>query len=121
MKKPVGPLGWTAEERDAFDRTGKWPTRTVEAPKWRPGLRPGPPSPDFLRGYFAALRQPGRKGAKSKLDEHLELTIECLRDAEHRAEDARKLYVARSPVTKDAASRQFSRALKILQTLWRSD
>jgi hypothetical protein len=138
MKKPVGPLGWTAEERQEYARTGKWPmrdpldrtTRSVEAPEWRPGLRPGPPSPDFLRGYFAALRQSGQRGPKSKFEEHVELTIECLRDADYRTEDARKLYVARRApgmdtanpgVERDTSSREFSRALKILQTLWGSE
>jgi hypothetical protein len=65
-----------------------------------------------------------------KFEEHVELTIECLRDADHRIEDARKLYVARrapgvgaaSPgVARDTSSREFSRALKGLLTLWRSD
>ena len=38
MKKPVGVLGWTAEERAEYARTGRWPERTVEAPDKPPGL-----------------------------------------------------------------------------------
>ena len=47
MKKPVGPLGMTDEERADLRRTKKWPTHQVEAPEGPPGLSlTGRRSPD---------------------------------------------------------------------------
>ena len=120
MKMPVGPLGWTPAERHEYARTKRWPERKIEPPGEPPGLTlMSLPSEEYLRGYLAALKQPQRRGRRLELDKHLQRAVECLREKEGRTEEARKLYVARSPeVQKDAASRQFSRALKILQTLW---
>jgi hypothetical protein len=118
--KPVGVLGMTDEERAELGRSGKWPTRKFEAIV-RPGLSlTSLPSQEWLRGYLA--RCPKRaKGAPSKLDVHLMTAAKCLRDASGRTEEARKLYVERVGGERDTASRQFSRALKTLQTLWDRD
>ncbi len=124
MKKPVGPLGWTAVERDEFDRTGKEPERTVEVRAFpRGNTLTSLPSPEYLRGYVDGLRAKVRpRGAPSKVESHLALAAECLGETNGRIEEARKLYIARSRgVERDTASRQFSRASKILQTLWASD
>jgi hypothetical protein len=123
MKKPMGPLGWTPEERDAVDQTGKGPTRTVDAPDGSPGITLTTlPSQEYMRGYLDGLRTKARpRGAPSKRDKHLMLAAECVGETGGRIHDACKLYVERSPtVEKETARRQFWRALKTLQTAWNS-
>ena len=122
MKKPVSVLGMTAEEHEEYELTKKRPTRQVEVPDGPPGFTlTSLPSPEYMRGVLDTLRTFSRRGPKSKLEEYIRKTIECLNETDNREEDARKLYVQRSAVAPDTASRQFSRALKALKTLWRSD
>ena len=122
MKKPVGVLGWTPEEHEEHARTKKGPTRQVEAPEAPPGLSlTSLPSREYLRGVLDTLRKFSRRGPKSKLEEYIWGTLDCLKEAGNREEDARKLYIKRSAVAPDTASRQFSQGLKALKTLWRSD
>jgi hypothetical protein len=123
MKKPVGPLGWTAEEHREYARTKKLPEREVEAPDSPPGLTlTSLPPPEYLRGFLHALGSQRRpRGAPSKEDERLLRVAECLRDAGWRTEDARILYCERVGGQRDTASRQFSKGLKSLITIWGSD
>jgi hypothetical protein len=124
MKKPFGPLGWTAEERQEYERTGRRPERTVEAPDGPPGITLTTlPSQEYMRGFLDALREKARpRGAPSKRDEHLILAAECVGETGGRIDEACKLYVVRSPaVQKETARRQFWRALKTLQTVWNGD
>jgi hypothetical protein len=116
-------LGHAEQERAEFWRTKNWPARKLEAPEGPLGLSLSSlPSLEFLRGYAAALPQPRWRGRKSERDKHIALTIECLKKTGGRTEEARNLYVMRSPaVQRDAASRQFSRSMETLQTIWNSD
>jgi hypothetical protein len=123
MKMPVvGPLSWTAEERKEYARTKKWPARDAQASDRPAGLSlTSLPSEEYLRGYLAALGEPRSRGRKSERGKHLQRAIECLREKDGRTEEARKLYVARSPeVQRDTASRQFSSALYRLSSCSRS-
>src|SRR5271166_5114248 len=98
MKKPVGALGWTAEERSRVARAKEWPERKVEARDDPLGLGlTSLPSQEYLRGYLAALKQPRPRGRKSDINKWIATTIECLTESGGRFEDARKLYVDRSP------------------------
>jgi integrase len=121
--RPVGVLGMTHQERAELRRAKKWPQRRVATPEGPPGLSLSSlPSPEFLRGYVAALRQPRRRGRSSERANHIALAIECLKETGDRTEEARKEYVKRSPyVQSDTASRQFSGALKIIQALSEGD
>ena len=124
MKKPVGVLGWTTEEHERYARTRQWPVRGVETPNGPPGLSlTSLPSEEYLRGYLDALKQqqPRDAGRKSDLEKHIWLALECLKETDNREEEARDLYVKRSGQERDTASRQFSRALKFLRTLWKGD
>jgi hypothetical protein len=119
----VGVLGMTPQEFAELRRTKEWPQRRVATREGPPGLSLASlPSPEFLRGYVAALREPRRRGRGSERANHIALTIECLKDSGDRTEDARKEYIKRSRhVQSDTASRQFSRALMIIQTLSEGD
>lgn len=120
IKRPVGVLGWTPEEHEEHARTKKWPTRQVDAPEGQPGLSlTSLPSREYIRGVLAALPQPRQRGPKSKLMEHVRATRKCLKETGNREgdreEEARGLYIKRSAVAPDTASRQFSRALKVIK------
>jgi hypothetical protein len=121
--RPVGVLGMTDEERAELRRTKKWPTRQVEAPEDPPTVSLSSlPSPEFLGGYLAALRPSSPKGQKPKFYKKIERTLECLKEAGGRTEDARKLYVKHSTmVDNSTASRQFSQALKTIQAFLSGD
>ena len=71
---------------------------------------------------MAASRQLRSRGRISELFKRLEQTVECLREAGGRTEEARRLYIARWPELQEAsASKQFSRALKVLETIFDGD
>lgn len=71
---------------------------------------------------LAAFGKLHSRGRISELFKRLEQTVECLKEAGGRTEEARRLYIARSPEVQEAsASKQFSRALKVLETLSDSD
>jgi hypothetical protein len=71
---------------------------------------------------LAALGQLHSRGRRSDLFKRLERTVDCLKEAGGRTEEARKLYIARSPeVQMPSASKQFSGALKVLKTIIGSD
>jgi hypothetical protein len=123
---PIGVLGMTDEERAELKRTKKWPTRQVETPEGPVGLSlTSLPSHEYLRGYLRgysdALGKPRPRGRRSEIDKWVTTAAECLRDTGGRIEEARKLYITRSTLAKDTASRQFTRGLKFLQALWDSD
>ena len=91
MKKPVGPIGWTAKERDDCTRTKKWPPREVEAPDSPPGLTLASlPSEEYLRGYVAALRP---RGAKGKVAEDTALILKLLDETGGNVEQARTRFI----------------------------
>ena len=122
-RRAVGALGMTAEELAELKRTGKWPERTVEPPRstqWADLTLTSLPSDEYLRGYMAALRHPRPRGRPSEIQRCVATTMECLRETGGKIEDARKLYVERalerSFAERDTLSRQFSRAMKIIQT-----
>jgi hypothetical protein len=125
MKKPVGVLGMTDEERAELMRTKKWPARQVEAPEAPLALSLASlPSQEYLRGLLDGLRQSrqkGPKGRRSELDKRITRALGCLEEKGWRTEEARKRYVELSKVTPDTASRQFSEALAIIQTLRTGD
>ena len=71
---------------------------------------------------LAAFGQLHSRGRISELFKRLEQTVECLKEAGGRTEEARRLYIARSSeLQKASASKQFSRALKVLETICDSD
>jgi hypothetical protein len=122
MKKPVGVLGMTDEERAELMRTKKWPARQVEASEAPLALSLASlPSQEYLRGLLDGLRQSRQKGRRSELDKRITRALGCLEEKGWRTEEARKRYVELSKVARGTASRQFSQALKILRTLRDSD
>ena len=67
---------------------------------------------------LAALGQLHSKGRISELFKRLERTVACLKEAGFRTEEARRLYIARSSeLQKASASKQFSKALKVLEAI----
>jgi hypothetical protein len=67
---------------------------------------------------LAALGQLHSKGLISGLFKRLKQTVECLKEAGFRTEEARRLYIARSPrLQETSASKQFSKALKVLEAI----
>jgi hypothetical protein len=71
---------------------------------------------------LAALGRLHSRGRRSDLFKRLKQTVECLKEAGGRTEEARRLYIARSSeAQKASASKQFSRALKVLETICDSD
>ena len=77
MKKPVGPLGMTDEERANFIRTEKWPERMIDVPD-RPAREPVPDlrfkeeEAKALRDYWRSEgRWEGLKEGQLKADEAL--------------------------------------------------
>ena len=71
MKKPVGVLGMTEEERAELDRTKKWPTRQVEVPDGPPGFSlTSLPSQEYLRGFAAGYKAAlGPRGPRRQIAE----------------------------------------------------
>jgi hypothetical protein len=105
MKKPVGPLGMTDEERAELRRTKKWPTRQVEAPEGPPGLSlTGRRSPDAetdadapqLREALWRLvvwSQRSRPGAKGKIAGDISLVRKLLNETGGNVEQARGRFI----------------------------
>ena len=103
--RPVGPLGWTAEEHQKYKRTKKWPTRQVEAPEGPPGLSlTGRRSPDAetdadapqLREALWRLvvwSQRSRPGAKGKIAGDISLVRKLLNETGGNVEQARTRFI----------------------------
>ena len=120
MKKRIGLLGMTEEERAELDRTKKWPTRQVEVPDGPPGFTlTSLPSPEYMRGYWTSLRTFSRRGPKSKLRGSTfgRQSNASMRQTTERRTRASCTSSAQHAALPDTASRQFSRALKALKTL----
>ena len=95
MKKPIGPLGMTAEEVAAFRRTKKWPPRQVEAPERPPGLTlTSLPSVEYLRGYAAGYQAALRpRGPRRQIARDITLIVKFLEETGGNVEKARKLFI----------------------------
>ena len=105
MKKPVGPLGMTDEERAELKRTKKWPTRQVEAPEGPPGLSltglrsadaetdaEDPPLREAL-WRLVVWSQRSRPGAKGKIAEDISLVRKLLNETGGNVEQARGRFI----------------------------
>jgi hypothetical protein len=105
MKKPVGPLGWTADERQEYARTTKWPTRQVEAPEGPPGLSltgrrspdaetdaAAPPSREAL-WHLVVWSQRSQPGAKGKIAGDIALVRNLLKETGDNVEQARERFI----------------------------
>ena len=110
MKKPVGPLGWTAEEvAEALAEAQK----LAEAETL--------PLGEALLRLWAGREKPTRPGPKSKDDEYFFLALECLKEKKGVERAARGLFVSRvrrkNPMTPESASKQFTRAIEQVRAL----
>jgi hypothetical protein len=107
MKKPVGPLGWTADERKEYARTRKWPTRQVEAPEGPPGLSltgrrsqdaetdaAAPPSREAL-WHLVVWSQRSQPGAKGKIAGDIALVRKLLNETGGNVEQARGRFIVK--------------------------
>ena len=107
MKKPVGALGMTDEERAKLSRTKKWPTRQVEAPEGPPGLSltgrrspdaetdaAAPPSMEAL-WHLLVWSQRSRPGAKGKIAEDIALVRKLLKETGDNVEQARERFIVK--------------------------
>jgi hypothetical protein len=107
MKKPVGPLGWTADERKEYARTRKWSTRQVEAPEGPPGLSlsgrrspdaeneaAAPPSREALWD-LVVWSQRSQPGAKGKIAEDIALVRKLLKETGDNVEQARERFIVK--------------------------
>jgi hypothetical protein len=105
MKKPVGVLGMTDEERAELRRTKKWPSRQVEAPEGPPGLSPtgrrsldaetdaaAPPLREAL-WHLVVWSQRSRPGAKGKIAGDIALVLKLLNETGGNVEQSRTRFI----------------------------
>jgi hypothetical protein len=94
-QRPVGPLGWTAEERQKYTRTKKWPKRALEVQDGPPGLTlTSLPSMEYLRGFAAGYKAALRpRGPRRQIAGDITLILKLLEETDGNVEQARKLFI----------------------------